>query len=110
MSIFEKWSNAIDNRDADTLASCLHEDYTFVRHQSGTTMDQSEMAAMLRGFMASTDVIVQSQRCLYENNDVMVEQTVMDFADGSREAIISFHELKEGLMFRTETGATKVDK
>ena len=110
MSIFEKWSTAIDSRDADTLVSCLHADYTFVRHQSGTTMNHSEMAEMLRGFMASTDVVVQSQRCLYENNDVLVEQTVMDFADGSREAIISFHQLKEGLLFLTETGATKVDK
>ena len=110
MSVFTKWSNAIEQRDADTLASCLHADYTFVRHQTGTTMNRDEMAAMLKGFMASTDVVVQSQRCLYENDEVMIEQSVMDFADGSREAVLSFHQLKNGLLFLSETGATKVEK
>ena len=110
MSVFKKWSEAIERRDADTLANCLHPDYTFVRHQSGTTMNKEEMANMLRGFMASADVVVQSQRCLYENDEVMVEQSVMDFADGSREAVLSFHQLRDGQLFLSETGATKVDK
>ena len=110
MSVFEKWSTGIANRDADVLETCLHDDYTFIRHQSGTTMNKEEMAAMLRGFMASEDVVVHSQRCLYENADVMVEQSVMDFADGSREAVLSFNQLKDGKLFQTETGATKIDK
>ena len=88
MSIYEKWSSGIDNRDAEALIACLHDDYTFVRHQSGTTMNKAQMSDMLRGFMASDSVVVNSQRCLYENDDILVEHTVMDFADGSREAII----------------------
>ena len=110
MSVFKKWSTGIEDRDADTLASCLHPDYTFVRHQSGTTMGRDAMVEMLRGFMASADVVVRSQRCLYENDEVMIEQSVMDFADGSREAVLSFHQLRDGLLFLSETGATKVDK
>ncbi len=108
MSVYEKWSTAVDNRDADQLIACLHEDFTFVRHQSGTTMNKSEMAEMLRGFMSSDSVVVQSQRCLYENDEVMVEHSVMDFADGSREAILGFNRLKAGLIVHMESGATPV--
>ena len=73
-------------------------------------MDKSQMADMLRAFMSSDSVVVQSQRCLYENDEVMVEHSVMDFADGSREAIIGFNRLKNGLIVQTETGATPVTK
>ena len=73
-------------------------------------MNKSQMADMLRGFMSSDSVVVNSQRCLYENNEVMVEHSVMDFADGSRESVLSFNQLKDGLIIHTETGATPVAK
>ena len=38
MSLFEKWSTAMET-DVEGLMSCLHEDYTFVRHQTGSTMN-----------------------------------------------------------------------
>ena len=110
MSVFESWSNALERRDAKAMAACLHEDYVFVRHQSGTTMNKAEMSAMLAGFLSSESVVVRSQRCLYENDEVMVEHSVMDFADGTQEAILSFNRLADGLIIHTETGATLLDK
>ncbi len=108
MSVFEKWSTAVEQRNAEGLVACLHDDYVFVRHQSGTEMNKDQMSQMLRGFMASDKVQVRSQRCLYENDDVMVEHSVMDFADGTTESIISFNRLKDGLIVHSETGATLV--
>ena len=110
MSVYEKWSNAVENRDAEALIACLHEDYTFLRHQTGTTMNKSQMAEMLRGFMSSDSVEVLAQRCLYENDDVMVEHSIMDFADGTREAIIGFNRLQDGLIVHTESGATLINQ
>ena len=110
MSVYEKWSKAIENRDADSLIACLHEDYVFLRHQSGTEMNKTQMSEMLRGFMASDSVEVQKQRCLYENDEVLVEHSVMAFADGTTESIIGFNRLKDGLIVHTETGATLVSK
>ena len=73
-------------------------------------MNKSEMAEMLRGFLSNDGVVVHSQRCLYENDEVMVEHSVGDFADGSRDAIIGFNRLKDGLIVHTETGATPIAK
>ena len=108
MSVYQKWSTASENRDAEGMIACLHDDYTFVRHQSGSTMNKSQMAEMLRGFLSSDRVVVHSQRCLYENHEVMVEHSVMDFADGTREAIVGFNRLKDGLIVHSETGATLI--
>lgn len=110
MSLYEKWAAAGENRDAEAMIACLHPDYTFVRHQTGTTMNRDEVAAMFRTFMSSTDVVVHSQRCVYENDDVLVEHSVMDFADGTREAVLSFNEKKDGLIYRCETGATPLSR
>jgi len=110
MPVYEKWSAAMENRDAEALIACLHEDYTFVRHQSGSTMNKAQMSDMLRGFMSSDSVVVHSARCLYENDEVMVEHSVVDFPDGSREAIVGFNRLKDGLIVHVETGATLIQK
>ena len=110
MSVYKVWSTAAENRDAEAMIACLHDDFTFVRHQSGTSMNKSEMAGMLRSFMSSDSVVVHGQRCLYENDEVMVEHSVMSFADGSREATIAFNRLKDGLIVHTETGATPIAK
>ena len=109
MSIFAQWSAGTDTRNPDAMIACLHPEFVFVRHQTGTTMNHEEMAQMLQAFMASDSVVVHSQRCIYENDEVMVEHSVMDFADGSREAVLSCHRLKDGRIVRTETGATPLD-
>ena len=109
MSVFTQWSKASERRDAEAMVACLHDAYVFVRHQSGTTMDKAAMSEMLRAFMASDSVVIVSQRCLYENDEVCVEHSVMDFADGTREAILSFHRLQDGKIVHTETGATPVE-
>jgi len=108
MSIYERWSQASEQRNAEAMVACLHDDYVFVRHQSGTTMNKAAMSEMLRAFMSSDSVVVRSQRCLYENESVCVEHSVMDFSDGTREAILSFHRIQDGQFIRSETGATPV--
>ena len=62
MSVYEKWLESVDKRDAEIFIDAHHEDYQFVRHQSGTTMNKSEIADMMRGMMANDDVVVKETR------------------------------------------------
>ena len=110
MSVFQRWSQGTQQRDAEAMISCLHADFTFIRHKSGATMNRAEMATMLRGFMGNPNVVVRSQRCLYENEEVLVEHSVMDFADGSSESVISFMRLRDGAIIETQTGATPMSR
>ena len=34
MSMYEKWNQGTLSRDAEALIACLHDDFTFVRHQA----------------------------------------------------------------------------
>ena len=110
MSLFEKRAKAMENRDAETLIACLHDDYEFVRHQTGTSMNKTEMSEMLRSFMTAEGIVAKEFRCLYENDEVLVEHSLMDFPDGSTESIISFNAIKDEKLIRTETGATLISK
>jgi len=108
MSLYEKWTQGFENKDIDAMAALLHDEFAFVRHQSGTTMNKSQMLEMMQGFMSSESISSRGQRCLYENNDIMVEHSIVDFPDGSTEAILACHTLKDGQVIRMETGASPI--
>lgn len=109
MGLYEKMEAAMDAQDAEAYLGLLHDDYTFVRHKSGTTMTKADGEEMIRGMMASGQWNVTDRRCLYENDDIMVTHSKMSFPDGTREAVMSVNLLKDGKIIRTETGATPLD-
>ena len=110
MSVFEKWLKGIEARDADALIELLHEDFEFVRHQSGTSLNKAQMSDLFRQMISSESVVPQAHRCLYENEEVLVDHSVIDFPDGTTEAILRCSLLKDGKMIKSETGATPISK
>ena len=48
MSIYQAIETAMHGQDADKYVGLLHDDFQFVRHQSGMTMDKPAMAEMIR--------------------------------------------------------------
>jgi len=111
MSVYEKISAARKNMDLEAWVNLLHEDYTFVRHQSNTTLSREEWIPMIKGFFEAIKngkMENQSSRCIYENQDILVQHDVIVFPDGTKEAIIGVHTLKDGKVVKTETGATPI--
>ncbi len=108
MSVYDKISTALRERDLDGFLSQLAEDFQFVSHQDGTVKDKQAFAEMIGQFMASDSLGIHDQRCVYENDDIMVSHTVIDFPDGTREAVLTAHLLSGGKVIRTETGATPI--
>ena len=58
--------------------------------------------------MSSYALVIADDRCLYENEEILVMHQVMTFPDGSREAVMIVDSLKDGKVIRTETGATPI--
>tara|TARA_B110000008_G_scaffold66616_1_gene67189 strand:+ start:158 stop:487 length:330 start_codon:yes stop_codon:yes gene_type:complete len=106
MSIFETHEEATKNKDIAAYAETLHDDYQFISHMDGMTMDKEKSMEMFSFLMTSDDFVTHESRCLYENDDVMVTHAIMGFPDGTREAVLAFHQLKDGKIIRMETGAT----
>jgi hypothetical protein len=108
MSVFSKLQTAIDTKDSALYKELYHEDFQFVRHQTNTTMNRDQIVSMIEKMFASGAVEVNNHRCLYENDSAMVEHSFMTFPDDSREAVLAFHQLENGKIIRTETGATLI--
>ena len=110
MSFFEIWLKGVEERDADALIGLLHEDFEFVRHQSGASINKAQMSEIMRQ-MVSNNVVPKARRCLYENNEeVSVSHGTMNFPDGTTEAILRFDLLKDGKIVKSETGATLISE
>jgi len=106
MSIFEIRKVAEDNKDADAFMETLHDDFEFISHIDGTTMGRAQAVEMFTFLLSSDDFVTHESRCLYENDDVMIDHGVMSFPDGTRESVLAFHLKKDGKVIRMETGAT----
>ena len=106
MSLYAKAAVAMENKNVDQLMALYHSDYQFVRHQSNSTMNRDQLTEMMKAMFSNEAVVRKNSRCIYEKDDIVVEHMFMDFPDGSSEAVLAVHTLKEGLFFRSETGAT----
>ena len=108
MSLYEKIRAAQDSKNIDMYLACLHEDFAFVRHQSGTEVSKVDWTPTLTQMMQSDALQFHDQRCLYENDEIMVEHSFMKFPDGTSEAVLVVNHIKDGKMIRVETGATPI--
>ena len=64
---------------------------------------------MVTGMMENDKFIQESTRCIYENDDILVEHSFMSYPDDTREAVMMIALKKDGKIIRVETGATSLD-
>ena len=96
----------IENKDFDGMMNFYHPDYSFVRHQTNTTMSLSEWFPIMKSMVESNKLEMISWKCIYENDEILIDHSVLSFPDGSKEAVLACHMKKEGKIISTETGAT----
>ena len=105
--LYEKLMSAWKACDISSWRACYHEDYTFVSHANGTTMSASDMSdEMMLGMMQTTTL--EKQRCIYEDENILVEHSFATFGSGAKEAVLAVHTKKDGFIWQTETGATPI--
>ena len=82
-----------------------------VRHQTNTTVPRDEWVSMAGGMLESMkngQMELISSRCIYENQDILVQHDLISFPDGTKEAVMVVMHLKDGKIIKTETGATPI--
>tara|TARA_X000000950_G_scaffold60757_1_gene73825 strand:- start:759 stop:1043 length:285 start_codon:yes stop_codon:yes gene_type:complete len=93
----------------DAYLDLLHDDLTVIFHKFGVSYDGEAWVPMLTGIMANEKFIQESSRCVYENDDVLVQHSFMSSPDGTREAVILVAMIKGGKISRLDTGETPLD-
>ena len=110
MSLNAKLNQSMSDSNVGDYLDLLHEDFIATFHKSGDTFSKTEWAPMVTGMMGNEKFIQESSRCIYENDDIIVEHFIAEFQDDTTEAVLSVHLINEGLLWRTETGSTPIEK
>ena len=106
MSIMEKYSAAIKNKDEALMNEILHDDFKFTMHKSGNTIGKADVIK----WAMSGDINQDKARIVYENDQVGVHHSIVTFNDGNVEAVMAVYKYKDGKIISLETGATKLSK
>ena len=112
MSVYKNIISSFDDCSVQSYLNLLHEDYVFIRHQSGQTVSKIEWTPVVTGMfdaMREEKLKFEENRCIYENDDILVMHSIGYFPDGTKEAIMAVHTLSNGKIVKTESGATPID-
>ena len=92
MSIIEKYSSAIKNKDEASMNNLLHDDFKFTMHKSGNTLGKGDVIK----WAMSGDIKQDKSRVVYENDEVGVHHAFVTFDDGNVEAVMAVYRYKDG--------------
>ena len=106
MSILEKYSAAIKNKDEATMNDLLHDDFKFTMHKSGNVLGKADVVK----WAMSWDINQDKVRVVYENDEVGVHHSFVTFDDGNVEAVMAVYKYDNGKIVSLETGATPMPK
>ena len=106
MSMLEKYTKAINNKDESTMNELLHNDFKFTMHKSGNTIGKADVIK----WAMSGDINQDKARVVYENDEVGVHHSIVTFNDGNVEAVMAVYKYKNGKIVSLETGATPMSK
>ena len=109
MTLHDKLVQAVNNRDIDAYLNLLHEEFTVTFHKSGNSFSKKEWASMATGMLADEKFIHESSRCVYENDDILIQHNFMSYPDDTRQAVMLVSILKDGKIISLESGATSLD-
>ena len=106
MSILEKYSAAIKNKDEAVMNELLHDDFKFTMHKSGNTLGKGDVIK----WAMSGDIKQDKTRGVYENDEIGIHHAFVTFDDGNVEAVMAVYKYKDGKITSFETGATPMPK
>ena len=106
MSIMEKYSAAMKNKDEALMNEILHDDFKFTMHKSGDSLGKADVIK----WAMSGDINQRDSRVVYENDDVGIHHSFVTFDDGNVEAVMAVYKYQDGKIVSLETGATPMPK
>ena len=106
MSILEKYSAAIKNKDEAVMNDLLHDDFKFTMHKSGNVLGKADVVK----WAMSGDINQDKVWVVYENDDVGVHHSFVTFDDGNVDAVMALYKYDNGKIISLETGATPMPK
>ena len=104
MSLFSKWWDAANSKDRAQMAVLLHDEFIFVRHQTGEEWSKDKfLDFMMTGVRDKT--ASENRRLIYENDEIIISHSILDGPSG-RHAVMLVRSVKGGKILKAEAGST----
>lgn len=103
----DKFNETWDNQDTNAFMALHQEDYKFTFNSDGRVIKKNNFdMGQLKSMMQN--IKMENNRCVCENDDILVRHNIFTFASGDREAVMTVTLNKDRLLWRQEAGATSI--
>ena len=93
----------------DAMMELMHPDWTMVMHSTGKVVDLNDWKKMFSNVVAGDNFKRANVRCIYENDDIVVTHSIVTFPNETTDSVMYVGILKDGKLFRSETGSTPIE-
>tara|TARA_B100001094_G_C18056109_1_gene732557 strand:+ start:594 stop:932 length:339 start_codon:yes stop_codon:yes gene_type:complete len=111
MALYKRLISSLEHCSVNEYLDLLHRDYVFIRHQTGEKVSKDDWAPTVTGMfkaMKDGNLRFSENRCIYENDEILIMHNIGSFPDGTKESILVAHTIKDGKILKTESGATPI--
>ena len=105
--LFEKLQKAREDKDAKAHRALFHDDHEFISHKQNKVFKKSEGSEEQTSEMLN-NITAEKVRCIYEKDEILVTHQFNTYKSGDKEALMIVSLKKDGLIWKTETGATEM--
>ena len=92
MSMLEKYSDAMKNKDEAAMNELLHDDFKFTMHKSGNFLGKGDVIK----WAMSGDIKQDKTRIVYENDEVGIHHAFVTFDDVNVEDVMAVYKYDKG--------------
>ena len=109
---YDRFDGGFRSGDIEKAADCLADDFEFVFHASGKSVNKEQWKGMMGGFLKmmgdDQEKWYAKKRCIYESATICVSHNFSKFPNGTVDAVLMVMHLRDGKCYKMETGSTTV--
>ena len=105
MSLFDEWFQAANELDKFKMERLLHDDFVVERSSKGDKFNKQQFIdLMMSGYRE--DMTAQMRRLVYENDEIIVSHSILEFPNATKDATLLVRLVKDGKIISQIAGAT----
>ena len=105
MSLFDEWFQAENELDKFKMERLLHDDFVVERPSKGDKFNKQQFIdLMMSGYRE--DMTAHKRRLVYENDEIIVSHSILEFPNGTKDATLLVRLVKDGKIISQIAGAT----
>ena len=105
MSLFDEWFKAANKLDRQKMENLLHDDFVVERPSKGDKFNKKQFIDLIMSAYRE-DMTAHYPRLVYENDEIIVSHSILEFPNGTKDATLLVRSVKDGKIISQIAEAT----